>query len=222
MAQKPSPKPSPKPAAAKPAPAKKPGGGNRRRTLLLVGIGALALLIGLGVAWFFLVRPSGSGEGGPLRIVKDFLPTGKGDAGKGAKPTGPVLEGTHTVKAGENLWSIAKQGDLVTNPWEWRTILVQNKDKISYAFISEEDGAWKVMVEEGKVLKVKAPGYQADGVSGKQYAVQSAHRARHAPALRHRGGEDPALRWAIRLPLPPGLRRQELVPHPRGLLSRPG
>ncbi|HEX7926452.1 MAG TPA: LysM domain-containing protein, partial [bacterium] len=148
MAQKPSPAPK-KPPAAKPAPAPKPkkaSGGGMRALLLWGGIGLAALLLGLAVAWYFLVAPSK--DGGPLRVVKDFLPsTKKGAAASNAQP-GLIdnAEHTHTVKAGENLWSIAKQGGLVTNPWEWRTILVQNRDKISYAFISEDDGAWKVMV----------------------------------------------------------------------------
>jgi hypothetical protein len=134
-------------------------------------VGAAALLAGLVVAWYFLVRPEGAREGGPLRIVKDFLPMGKVAPEKAAPPV-VTAERSHTVKAGENLWAIARQGDLVSNSWEWRTILVQNKDKISYAFISEEEGAWKVMVDEGKVLTVRPPGHSPDGVSGKQYAVQ--------------------------------------------------
>jgi hypothetical protein len=173
MAQKPS--PTPKPSAAKAAPAAKqpPSGSRARKFLLWGGVGVVSVLLGLAVAWYFLVSPGGSGEGGPLRIVKDFLPSGKPATDKGGKPGAvPGVEQRHTVKSGENLWSIAKQGDLVSNPWEWRTILVQNKDKISYAFISEEDGAWKVMVDEGKELKVRSPGYNPDGVTGKHYAVQ--------------------------------------------------
>jgi hypothetical protein len=137
-------------------------------------VGLVAVLAGLALAWYFLV-PAGMQEGGPLRVVKDFLPSGAGDAARrGTKEpkAGADAERTHTVKPGENLWSIAKQGDLVPNPWEWRTILVQNKDKIAYAFISEEDNAWKVMVEEGKELKVRPPTTAVDGAVGQQYAVQ--------------------------------------------------
>lgn len=142
-----------------------------RAVLLWSGVGAAALLAGLAVAWYFLVRPEGAREGGPLRIVKDFLPAGKVAPEKAAPPV-VAAERSHTVKAGENLWAIARKGDLVSNSWEWRTILVQNRDKISYAFISEEEGAWKVMVDEGKVLTVRPPAYSPDGVTGKQYAVQ--------------------------------------------------
>ncbi len=171
MAQKPS--PTAKPSAAKSAPAAKKPAGRARKVLLWGGVAVLAVLAGLAVAWYFLVRPGGFTEGGLLRVTKDFLP-GKSESkpGTAAPGAGPQAERTHTVKPGENLWAIAKKGDLVATPWEWRTILVQNKDKISYAFISEEDGAWKVMVEEGKELKVRPPNSTAQGAAEKQYAVQ--------------------------------------------------
>lgn len=171
MAQKPS--PTAKPSAAKPTPAAKSPPGRARKILLWGGVAAVAVLAGLAVAWYFLGRPGGPTEGGLLRVTKDFLP-GKPETKPGAAKPGAEAqaERTHTVKSGENLWAIAKQGDLVATPWEWRTILVQNKDKISYAFISEEDGAWKVMVEDGKELKVRPPSTTAQGAAEKQYAVQ--------------------------------------------------
>ncbi|MEE8433817.1 MAG: SPOR domain-containing protein [bacterium] len=77
---------------------------------------------------------------------------------------GPDILGerSHQVKPGESLWGIAKMGELVDNAWEWRTILLQNADKIDYAFISAEDisegkGAWMVMLPAGLELTVTQP-----------------------------------------------------------------
>ncbi len=169
MAQKPS--PTAKPSPAKPAPGAKQPPGRLRTFLIWGGVGGVAVLAGLALAWYFLVPPGALREGGLLRVTKDFLPAGS-EAAKGPAKSAADAERTHTVQPGENLWSIAKKGDLVSTPWEWRTILVQNKDKISYAFISEEDGVWKVMVEEGKELKVRPPTHTAQGAADKQYAVQ--------------------------------------------------
>lgn len=81
----------------------------------------------------------------------------------------------YIVKPGENLWAIARESDLVDNPWEWRTILLQNADKIEYAFISEEGGSWMVMMAEGQELSVsdesRAPEVPGDG---KKFAFQLA------------------------------------------------
>ncbi|MBI4081899.1 MAG: SPOR domain-containing protein [Candidatus Lambdaproteobacteria bacterium] len=87
-----------------------------------------------------------------------------------APPSGPR---SYKVREGDNLWTIASKGKLVNNPWEWRTILVQNKDKIDYAFVSETDGRWRVMVETGEVLTVSGgPTGKAEGPVTKKYAVQ--------------------------------------------------
>jgi hypothetical protein len=113
-----------------------------------IAVGLLVLIVAA-AAWYFLLgnRPA---ETGRLSVVKDF-----GAAQPPAATPAAPAERTHTVKAGENLWKIAKQGDLVNSAWDWRTILVQNRDKIQYTFLSESDGGWKVMVEEGKELKIK-------------------------------------------------------------------
>ena len=136
-----------------------------------IGI-VLLLLIAAGAAWYFLAGSRSGDSGGRLSVVKDFGAGQPPAAPESAKPA----ERTHTVKAGESLWKIAKQGELVDSAWDWRTILVQNRDKIQYTFLSESDGGWKVMVEEGQELKVKGdpspapPG--AEGPAGRLYAVQ--------------------------------------------------
>ncbi len=137
-----------------------------------IGIGiAVLILAGVG-ALLYVNRASLPQFGGSrLTVTKDLT--------EGTAATQPPPgEATHVVKAGENLWAIAKHSGVVDSPWEWRTILVQNRDKIDYAFVSEEEDAWKVMVEEGKVLKVRRnPPPAAAGNAGTQkietqYAVQ--------------------------------------------------
>ena len=134
-----------------------------------IGIVVL-LLIAAVAAWYFVAGSRPEETGGRLSVVKNFVPAPPAPAP--AKPA----ERTHTVKAGENLWKIAKQGELVDSAWDWRMILVQNRDKIQYTFLSESDGGWKVMVGEGQELKVKGdPSPQLPGAGGPTeplYAVQ--------------------------------------------------
>lgn len=151
---------------------------SRRKWLIGGGVLLIAVLVGVAV---YLVR-SGRFESGRLVVVKDFVTEAVSKITKpGSRlgqpgPPAPGEEHTHTVKPGENLWKIAKEGTLVESPWEWRTILVQNRDKIQYAFLSEDDGGWKVIVEEGQELRVKGDASTAlpDGPSkpDRQFAVQ--------------------------------------------------
>ena len=137
----------------------------RRGHLLLLALAVL--LVAAGGVWFAWTRMGGEETVGRLLVSKNF----------GIQVPGlPGAERTHKVQPGENLWSIAGHGNLVPSAWEWRTILVQNKDKIQYAFVSDEDGGWKVMVENGQQLTVKpdvSPYYPGAALpSGKLYAVQ--------------------------------------------------
>jgi hypothetical protein len=137
----------------------------QRPVILWAGLSAIAVAIGLAAAWYFLYQ--GTDLGGRLRIAQNLLPQ-RLDVGRLI----PFIGKSHTVKSGENLWSIAQTGGMVESPWEWRTILVQNKDKIAYSFISEEDGGWKIMVDGGQQLRVRGASLGAQGATGRQYAVQ--------------------------------------------------
>lgn len=99
----------------------------------------------------------------------------------GLKPDSIKLPGLsggtrrYRVKEGENLWAIARESNLVDNPWEWRTILIQNKDKIEWAFINEEEQAWKVMLATGQELTVRRDAQPDMGEpQGKKFAFQLA------------------------------------------------
>ena len=145
----------------------------QRRTVLLAIVGVAGIVILLAGGWFLWTRQGRQEAGGRLTVSKDFIP----QAQKGAPAAPGAGEArSHTVKPGENLWSIAKKGDLVGSAWEWRTILVQNRDKIQYTFLSDEDGGWKAMVEGGQELTVKpdgSPAYPgAAPLTGTRYAVQ--------------------------------------------------
>lgn len=184
MAQSP-PKPATKSASSAGKSPPKSGGFSRirlsRKALIAVGGTVLVAVLAAGVV-VYLVRTGRIGSVSRLIVVKDFGPESKGGGarpGQGPAQAGapaPGEEHTYTVKPGENLWKIAKEGTLVSSPWEWRTILVQNKDKIQYAFLSEEDGGWKVILDEGQQLKVKGGVSAAlpdgQGKVGPQYAVQ--------------------------------------------------
>jgi sporulation related protein len=160
---------------------------SRKPLFLWGGLALAALLILAGIMIYMLGR-AGRLSSVPginrLTVTKEFTPGGTATPGKPTAPTTgtvpsatPGREATHTVTSGENLWEIAKGGTLVSTPWQWSTILVQNRDKIDYAFLSEEDGSWKVFMEKGKVLKVRTPGgvenpAQERGPTAGQYAVQ--------------------------------------------------
>jgi len=86
-------------------------------------------------------------------------------------------EKSYIVEEGDSLWKIASKKDILGNPWKWRTILIQNKEKINYTIYSEETGEWKVMVDAGKRLIVKPEDSQKvntsfDRTRKKRYAVQ--------------------------------------------------
>jgi hypothetical protein len=82
---------------------------------------------------------------------------------------------TYQVKAGETLWHIAQESNLVDNPWQWRTILIQNRDKIEWAFINDEEQAWKVMLATGQQLSVHPDGQPPVELGpGRKYAFQLA------------------------------------------------
>lgn len=174
----------------------------RGRRLLWVLAAVLVLLLGVGIAVFFLGRERFP-DSSRLRVVQDFTRRvqervtestgglGQGPAESGEEsamrmpePPGGTGTGTdggepgarrHTVQPGENLWAIARESGLVESPWEWRTIMVQNRDKISYAFISEAGGSWQVVMQEGRELTVRE-GYvpQGEAPEGERFAVQVA------------------------------------------------
>ncbi|MBI3992325.1 MAG: SPOR domain-containing protein [Candidatus Lambdaproteobacteria bacterium] len=158
------------------AKAKKKGGGG---FYLWGGLGVLVLTAGVVLAAYF-IQKSQFPPNHRLRIIQDFmtkfsskidegvtrLPSmpqlrerfgGKPSPGQ-APPAGPQAPGgprSHVVTEGENLWHIAKQGTLVDNAYEWRTILAQNRDKVDYAFVSAGQGGWKVLMEPGRELVVR-------------------------------------------------------------------
>lgn len=147
----------------------------RSSTLLWAGIAVIILLLGAGSALFYIDRGNLGAIpgvafvrgllGGLASTVQDAVKSDPGPAGPGVR--------THMVREGENLWAIARKGKLVDSPWEWRTIVAQNRDKIDYAFISEETGAWKVILEKGQELRVKKePPAKWEGPVEKKYTLQ--------------------------------------------------
>ncbi|MCZ6626898.1 MAG: SPOR domain-containing protein [SAR324 cluster bacterium] len=146
---------------------------NKRRipsVLLWGGIGVLILLLGAGSALFYFSRSQGDLGGFSLSTFS--LPFFTKE-----EPTAPELEKpearTYTVQEGDNLWAIAKKGELVDSPWQWRDIVVQNKDKIDYAFVSQETGDWKVLVAKGQTLSVTPePPPDPDAPVKKKFALQ--------------------------------------------------
>jgi hypothetical protein len=167
-----------KPEAPKAAPKKKRG---THPAVLWGGLGLVVLFLGLVASLWYLSKGRPGEEGGLLPGITRLLPgergpeapgAAPGEEGGAAAPAGPG-ERAYTVQEGENLWKIANKGVLVDDPWEWRTIMIQNKEKIDYAFVSEETGEWKVMVETGEELTVKArPPAPEAGPVKKKYAVQ--------------------------------------------------
>ena len=67
----------------------------------------------------------------------------------------PADENSYIVEEGDSLWKIAQKKNVLDDPWKWKTILIQNRDKINYTIVSEETGQWKVMVDAGKKLVIK-------------------------------------------------------------------
>lgn len=129
-------------------------------SVLWGGLGVVILLLGAGSAVFYFSRSQEDSEG-PLGFIQNLLGRFTGPAvEEGDRPPGeapPRETRTYTVRDGDNLWAIARKGELVDNPWEWRSIVVQNRDKIDYTFVSEETGEWKVMLEKGQTLEVTPP-----------------------------------------------------------------
>jgi len=86
-------------------------------------------------------------------------------------------EKSYIVEEGDNLWKIAKKKEFAGDPWKWKTILIQNKNKINYTIFSEETGQWKVIVDAGKRLVFKPEESSKtttsfDRTRKKRYAVQ--------------------------------------------------
>ena len=159
--------------ATKPTNPETPKKRGKGRGLMWGLLALLVLFLGVGASLWYLSRGRMGGEGGIIPGISFLRPEAErpGEA-PGEVPAGPG-ERSYRVQEGENLWHIAKKGVLVEDPWEWRTILVQNKDKIDYAFVSEESGEWKVLVESGEELRVKArPPAPAEGAVKKKYAIQ--------------------------------------------------
>ena len=162
------------------------GGGGVWRSRLKK-LAKLLLLLALG-GLIYLLWP-GPGEKLPQKAAKakaylESLISGKsiqetlarltgGEAAK--KPPGKPAR-THTVEDGESLWTIANQGKLVKHPWEWRDILLQNKDKIDYPFHSQAGGGWKVVLKKGAKLAVRSGGAGPTpaGPAENRYALQLA------------------------------------------------
>lgn len=164
-------------------------------SLLWGGIGVVILLLGVGSALFYLNRGQDDSEGG-LGGIQGLMdrfsgktaeeeqpPAGQAPAAIAARePAGaeeqrepePIVPEvrTYTIQQGENLWAIARRGELVDSPWNWRKIVLQNKDKISYASISQDTGDWKVVVKAGKELTVRADSPGEPIEVKKKYALQ--------------------------------------------------
>ena len=93
------------------------------------------------------------------------------------KPTDTEMEQSYIVEEGDNLWKIAEKQEVLNDPWKWKTILIQNRDKINYTIVSEETGRWKVVVDPGKRLIIKPQEREKAGISfnksrKKKYALQ--------------------------------------------------
>ena len=154
-------------------------------TLLWGLLGLVILTAGVASALYYMNRDRIQSDA-RLKVIKDFvskvdqtIEKGKSSIQTGVEKGKPAVGGaalkpgmeaggarTYTVKAGETLWHIAQEGGLVDNPWQWRTILVQNRDKIEWAFINDSEQDWKVMIAQGQRLSVHPDGQprvSADG-----------------------------------------------------------
>jgi len=93
------------------------------------------------------------------------------------EPQDEEAEKSYIVEEGDILWKIAKKEEFAGDPWQWKTIRIQNKGKINYTIFSEETGQWKVMVDAGKRL-VYRPSETSKGKTSfdrtrkKRYALQ--------------------------------------------------
>lgn len=58
-------------------------------------------------------------------------------------------------KTGRQIWELATRDEILSKPDSWKTILVQNKDKINYTIAPDDARDWKVMVNTGRKLIVK-------------------------------------------------------------------
>ncbi len=86
-------------------------------------------------------------------------------------------ERSFIMEEGDSLWKIAQRKEILGDPRKWKTILIQNREKINYTIFSEETGQWKVMVDAGKRLVFKPKetsktGSSFDRTRKKRYAVQ--------------------------------------------------
>lgn len=88
------------------------------------------------------------------------------------RPNKPGERREHTVRPGESLWTIAKQGQLVDAPWQWRTVMVQNPLAIRYAIASEDTGEWTTIVEPGQKLTVRSGLRRFPLPDGPRYTAQ--------------------------------------------------
>ena len=147
------------------------------RAVIWGGLGLIVLIVGVLASLWFLGKDR-TAEEEARQAAQPSAPAaqppapGPGEEEKERKPAAPG-ERSYTVQEGENLWAIARKGVLVDYPFEWRTIMVQNKDKIDYAFVSEETGEWKVLVESGEELRVKAhPPLESTEPVTKKFAIQ--------------------------------------------------
>ena len=149
--------------------------------------GTLGLTVAQDIGGWIAGPGDGDEAGSEENIAKETAATDrkerKARRGKQDDRGAPDFQGdrSHQVKPGETLWGIAKMGELVDNPWEWRTILLQNADKIDYAFISAEDvleglGAWKVILPAGQELTVTQPALSEirGEMKGRKWLIQLA------------------------------------------------
>jgi cell division septation protein DedD len=178
-------------------------------TTLLWGLLGLVILVGGAFSALYYMNQERIQTDTRLKVIKDFvakldqtleqgkstldvtLEKGKSVAGMarekvtGMSPAMPSFGGrSYRVKRNDTLWRIAQESNLVDNPWEWRTILLENSDKIEYAFISDEaiareidaeESRWKVMMAEGQELTVsRRASDPTEPAEGKKYAVQLA------------------------------------------------
>ncbi|MDH4248493.1 MAG: SPOR domain-containing protein, partial [Deltaproteobacteria bacterium] len=182
-------------ATAKPA--AKAATKKKKSGFLVWGIlGLLILLLGAGSAYYYVKRDALKKDA-RLKVIQDFVDkvdatlskgadTLKGTLDKGKAAVGQMQGkekageggflfggGSHVVKPGESLWSIAQKGDLVSSPWDWGVIMAQNLDKIDYAFISDEDPKWQVVLIPGNELSVsKNTTFEPEVSKNRKYTVQ--------------------------------------------------